>query len=311
MFEFHLPQALADDVSRCSAALAMTPFMYLLAAWTTVLAERWQSDDVWTATLTANRALPELESMVGLLVNTVPLRTRVRMTDTFGELAARVRSTVLDAYDHQEVPFEELMEHIRATGVDPAVRIPVMFVLQDAPRPSLALDEVNIAPFDLAGAGGSGGATLTTFAMTVTLTPSGNGIAGSILWRTAVVEREVVADLAAAYVRVLGNACRNPARPLTDLRQRDDRGPADLAGVPPARPLSEATPVLSAVRRWQRRAVSWLAADARRRRGVSNSAARTRPTDQRATDDGSLNDGQDRRGRHSPGVRRTVCDLRS
>ena len=215
--QFHVPQPVADEITKRSAAHAVTPFMYLLAAVKAVLAVHWRYDDIWTATLTANRTLPELEHLVGLLVNTVPLRTRVRERDTFDELLSRVRTTVVDAYDHQEVPFEELADRMRAAGVDPIARIPVLFVLQDTPRPSLSLDTVAIAPFHLHDASAAEGATLTTFAMTMTLTPTSSGMDGSILWRTALVDRESVASIADAYVRMLSNVCRNSTHPLADL----------------------------------------------------------------------------------------------
>ncbi|GAA1973153.1 non-ribosomal peptide synthetase [Kitasatospora viridis] len=106
---FTLPAAVTERVHRTARAAGATPFMVLLAAFGAVLARATGQDDLVVATFTANRASAEVEDLIGLFVNTLPLRLRVPPADPFGELLRRTRTTALAAYRHQQVPFDQLV----------------------------------------------------------------------------------------------------------------------------------------------------------------------------------------------------------
>jgi non-ribosomal peptide synthetase component F len=87
--------------------------MTLLAAFTAVLARATGQDDLVVATFTANRGSAEVEDLVGLFVNTLPLRLPVRGNPAFEELVRRTRDTALRAYRHQQVPFDQLVAALK------------------------------------------------------------------------------------------------------------------------------------------------------------------------------------------------------
>lgn len=89
-----------------------TLFMVLLAALTALLARLSGQREVTIGSPVANRSLPELEPLIGLFVNMLVLRNDVSGDPTFRELLSRVRATALDAYAHQELPFEKLVEEL-------------------------------------------------------------------------------------------------------------------------------------------------------------------------------------------------------
>ncbi|WP_235031113.1 condensation domain-containing protein, partial [Nonomuraea solani] len=123
-----------------------TLFMVLQAVYAALLARRAGQDEVVVGVPVANRSRSELEGLIGFFANTLPLRTRVRAGESFEELLGRVRDGALDAFAHQDVPFERLVEEL-APDRDLA-RNPIfqaMFVLQNAPRTGIDMDGVDLA----------------------------------------------------------------------------------------------------------------------------------------------------------------------
>ncbi|QDE88854.1 non-ribosomal peptide synthetase [Myxococcus xanthus] len=156
-----LPAALTDTVQRACREHEATPFMVLYAAFAALLYRYSQQDDFCVGTPVSGRTHPSLEGVVGLLANTVPLRTQVDASTSFASLLAQVRSTTLDALSHQDVPFEQL---VQALGVERSLsHAPLYQVMFDMHRVqgSLAdaftgLDarpvpiDIRASPFDLA-----------------------------------------------------------------------------------------------------------------------------------------------------------------
>ncbi|TMC10265.1 MAG: non-ribosomal peptide synthetase, partial [Chloroflexi bacterium] len=110
---FALTPNLTEGVRALARRLGVTPFMTLLAAYAAVLA-RWSGQsDLVLGTPVANRTRPELEDLIGRFVNTLALRVDLSGDPTFGQLLGRVREVTLDAYEHQELPFEKLVAELR------------------------------------------------------------------------------------------------------------------------------------------------------------------------------------------------------
>lgn len=107
-----VPATLARRVDELAVAERATPFMVLLAAWQAVLARRTGQARFAVGTPVAGRDRPELESALGLFVNTVVLPADLDGDPTFRELVRRSRDTALDGFAHQEVPFERIVRRV-------------------------------------------------------------------------------------------------------------------------------------------------------------------------------------------------------
>ena len=108
--EFAVDRELTERLVRLSRETGATLFMTLQAAFATLLARYCDQEDIVVGTPIANRHRAEIEPLIGFFVNTLVLRTDLSGGPTFRELIARVRRTALDAYAHQDLPFERLVE---------------------------------------------------------------------------------------------------------------------------------------------------------------------------------------------------------
>ncbi|MBN9681067.1 MULTISPECIES: non-ribosomal peptide synthetase [unclassified Corallococcus] len=141
----HLPAALAGGLAELGRSEGATPFMTLLAAFQMLLLRYTGQDDLVVGCPLSNRTRVETEGLIGFFVNTLPLRTDASGNPTFRQLLGRVRESVLAAHEHQDVPFEKLVEALaveRDLGRTPLFQ--VAFSYQDAPLPSRALQGLHL-----------------------------------------------------------------------------------------------------------------------------------------------------------------------
>ena len=119
---FQVPATLSSALSDVARGESATTFMALLACWKLLLHRYTQQDDIIIGTPTGRRYLAETEGMIGLFINNLVLRTQFTPTLTFRELLAQVRQTTIDAFTHDELPFEDLVAELRperTSGVSP------------------------------------------------------------------------------------------------------------------------------------------------------------------------------------------------
>ncbi|SEN18984.1 amino acid adenylation domain-containing protein [Stigmatella aurantiaca] len=145
-FVQRLPRALQEEVRQLGRREGLTSFMVLLAAFDALLFRYVGQEDIVVGTDVAGRNRREVEGLIGFFINQLVLRTRVEPGLSFRELLKRVRTTTLEAYAHQEVPFEKLVEAVnpeRSLGHSPIFQVKLL--LQNAPVPELRLPELTLS----------------------------------------------------------------------------------------------------------------------------------------------------------------------
>ncbi len=141
-----LSQSLTKELKNFSRQQGVTLFMTLLTAFKILLYRYTGQTDILVGSPIANRNKAEIESLIGLFVNVLVLRTELSGDLSFQELLRRVKSTALEAYIHQDLPFEKLVEELqpnRDLSYNPLFQ--VMFVLQNVPKPNLSLWDVSVS----------------------------------------------------------------------------------------------------------------------------------------------------------------------
>ncbi|HEV7829728.1 MAG TPA: amino acid adenylation domain-containing protein, partial [Pseudonocardiaceae bacterium] len=141
-----LPTKLIQALIRVGQTHGATLFMTLAAAVQVLLSRYSGQSDVAIATVTSGRKRAELENIVGFFVNTVVLRSTVNSARTFSEFVAGVRETVLNAFAHDEVPFDQLVKELQPER-DPSrhALVQAMVVLQNAMMRPREIDGLRIA----------------------------------------------------------------------------------------------------------------------------------------------------------------------
>lgn len=149
----HLQSTLNPTLTQCIKQLSrkqgVTDFMALLAAFTVLLSRYSGQTDIVVGCPIANRPQSQTEDLIGFFVNTLALRMQIDAEQTFAELLTQVRKTALEAYSHQDIPFEALVEKINPSrSLSHSPLFQVMFVLQNAPEEALELSGLNITPVE-------------------------------------------------------------------------------------------------------------------------------------------------------------------
>ncbi|WP_164021883.1 non-ribosomal peptide synthetase, partial [Pyxidicoccus trucidator] len=207
----HLPLALTEAAEALARREGATPYMLLLAAFQAVLQRYSGQDDVLVGSPIAGRRHASTEGLIGFFVNTLVLRARFTPALTFRELLAQVRDTTLGAYEHQDVPFEKLVEELhpsRDLGRTPLFQ--VLFVLQNTPDAGLSLPELTLRGVAVEH-------TVSRFELELGLSRAPDGYRGGIIFSTELFEPSTAARLAAQIQLLLEGALATPDAPLTAL----------------------------------------------------------------------------------------------
>ena len=150
---FELGIEFTKQLKGLSQELGVTLFMTLFAAFSILLYRYSGQEDIVVGTTIANRNRREIEGLIGFFVNTLVLRSHFDKNPSFSTLLHQVRQTALDAYAHQDVPFEQLVEMLqpeRSLSYNPIFQ--VMFALQNAPMAPLELPGVSFNWLQIEGA---------------------------------------------------------------------------------------------------------------------------------------------------------------
>ncbi|HKH43176.1 MAG TPA: amino acid adenylation domain-containing protein, partial [Thermoanaerobaculia bacterium] len=210
-----LPVRLDAELSARIATLCLeegvTPFMVLLAALQCLLSRHSNQLDIAVGAPVANRDRREIEDLIGFFVNVLVLRTDLAGDPRFGQLLRRVREVALDAFAHQEVPFEKLVDELRperSLSASPLVQ--VMLVLQNAPFEDLRLPGVEVAPLAIE-------ATTAKLDLTLSLHRDGETWSGWLEHSAELFDAATMRRFAGHLEVLLAGAAAQPQIPISSL----------------------------------------------------------------------------------------------
>jgi amino acid adenylation domain-containing protein len=188
-----------------------TLFMTLLAAWQVLLWRLSGETDVVVGTPVAGRGRRELEPLIGFFVNTLVLRTELGGEQSFVQVLSRVREACLDAYAHQEVPFERVVEELgpqREMSHSPLFQ--VMFALQNAPPHELALAELNVAVLEIEN-------PAARFDLALEVSEAKDELDCRLTYDTDLFAAETIARMARHFVNLVQAITTDRERPLSTV----------------------------------------------------------------------------------------------
>jgi amino acid adenylation domain-containing protein len=211
-----------ESVARLSAlggAQSATLFMTLLAGFKTMLLARSGRNDICVATAMANRSQEKTERVVGLVENTIIVRTRLDLDLSFAEALERVRHAALEAHARQQLPFDILAARMaEEDGLDLASVTQAFFILQNAFRP-LRLPDVAVRPFGDVFRQGQAVMPVDRTWLAVTLKETEEGIIGSCCYKTELFEADALQSWIASFRAILAEGVESPEMSLGRLAE--------------------------------------------------------------------------------------------
>ena len=210
-----LPVALGEAASRGLGGLVRrrgaTLFMGLLAGFEALLGRYTGQEDLLVGSPVANRNRAEVEGLIGFFVNTLVLRADASGDPSFALFLDRVREQALAAYDHQDLPFEKLVEELRPErSLSRPPLVQVTLALQNAPVPPPALPGLRLTPLP-------GRSRTAKFDLSFFFEEAGEGVSGLIEYSTDLFEAATVARLAGHLNVLLAAAAAAPESRLSEL----------------------------------------------------------------------------------------------
>ena len=206
-----LLKPLTESLKALARQEGATLFMILLAAFQTLLHRYTGQEDICVGTPIANRTRGEIEGLIGLFINTLVMRTDFSGEPTFRELLRRAREVTLDAYAHQDVPFEMVVEALhpeRDTSYNPLFQ--VMFILQNAGGRAHELPGLTLSLIEPE-------TKTATFDLTISTAETAAGMSVAVEYNTDLFEAATIKRVLGHYQTLLESVVATPDQSIATL----------------------------------------------------------------------------------------------
>ncbi|MDF4026947.1 condensation domain-containing protein, partial [Luteibacter sp. PPL201] len=231
-----IPGLVSDGVARRALELGCTAFVILLTTFAIMLSRRSGQEDIVIGTDVANRNHPGIRGLVGFLVNQGVLRTRLPGNPRCAEVLGKVHADVLDLQEHQDLPFERIVEALRprrSPGYHPIFQVKFAYQAREREDAALRLEGLDVTEVD-AGLPGIKECDLTLF-----ISQGKNGMRCAFEYAADLFAPSTVASMADEYVQLLAMIVDDPQARLDTLSTGQKAMPERNEGVPkPKRTLS-------------------------------------------------------------------------
>jgi amino acid adenylation domain-containing protein len=206
-----LPLNLTKALKALSQQEAVTLFMTLLAAFQTLLSRYSGQEDIIVGIPIAGRNQVETEGLIGLFVNSLAIRTNLSINPSFRQLLSQVREVTLEAYDHQDLPLEKLIEELKSErDLSRSPLFQVMFVFQNTPSKPWELPGLTITPLEVHSG-------TSKFDLILALEETSEGIKGGVEYNTDLFEAATITRMVGHFQTLLESIVANPQQRLSDL----------------------------------------------------------------------------------------------
>ena len=192
-----ISQQLSQSLEGLAQKEGVTLFMLLLAAYQTLLHRYTGQSDIIVGSPIAGRNRAETEGLIGFFVNMLPLRTQVEAEQNFPELLQQVKETVLAAYDHQNLPFEKLVEELQPErNLSHSPIFQVSFNLVNTPSTELELPGIKTTPIEVK-------THTAKLDLALALSQTSEGLEGVVEYNTDLFKAETINRLIGHFLTLL------------------------------------------------------------------------------------------------------------
>lgn len=210
--EFEVNEDLYVRLKELSAQQRATVHMTMLTAFQVMLARYCGQDDIAVGIPIAGRNDEALKNLIGFFVNTLVIRSDLSGNPSFLEALSRVKDNSLDAYDHQELPFEKLVEELqpaRSLGRSPLIE--VLFQLFNVSSAEFVLEDLEVSQVRPTVAH-------SKFDLEVHLFQKPRHLNGKVIYRTDLFNQSSIERMIGHYLTLLEEVVQYPTRPIRELQ---------------------------------------------------------------------------------------------
>ena len=211
ILEFELSLELTQKLTKLSREQGVTLFMTLLAAFNTLLYRYTEQSDILVGTPIANRNRSEIEGLIGFFVNTLVLRADLSGDPSFSGLLSRVRDVAMEAYSHQDLPFEMLVEALQPErDLSHSPLFQVMFILQNTPVSEVELTGLTVTPVKVQR-------DIAPFDLTLGMENTTEGLVGVFEYNTDLFDASTIERMMGHFVTLLEGIVAHPPEKISHL----------------------------------------------------------------------------------------------
>jgi amino acid adenylation domain-containing protein len=206
-----ISRSLTDAIKAFSQQEAVTPFITLTTIFQLLLHRYTGQHDILIGLPIANRNWIEIEGLIGFFANTLVLRTRFSENLTFRQMLHQVRHLAIDAYAHQDLPFEKLVEELkleRNLSYNPLFQ--VMFAFQGVPLTEVKLPNLTLQPFWVDG-------KTSRFDLMLNLSETSEGLSGIFEYNTDIFDRTTIVRMIGHLQTLLEKVVSDPDQRLSEV----------------------------------------------------------------------------------------------
>ncbi|MDJ0580938.1 non-ribosomal peptide synthetase [Crocosphaera sp.] len=209
--KFSLSQRLTQKLNQLTQQLDATLFMTLLSAFSVLLSRYSRQEDITLGSPIANRKRSEIEPLIGFFLNTLVMRVNLEDNPSVTELIKQVKKTCLEAYTHQDIPFEKLVEELQPErNMSHAPLFQVAFVLQNAPTEELKLPELTVSTIEVDRG-------IAKFDLSLFVIETEQGLKVNWEYNTDLFERKTITRMMGHFQVLLEAMVANPQEKVSKL----------------------------------------------------------------------------------------------
>ena len=210
--DFKIEKGLSEQLLQLSHQEGTTLFITLLTAFKVLLYRHSGQQDICVGSPIADRAQEEVAGLIGFFVNTLAIRSEVNSEHSFTELLQQVRATTMEAYEHQDVPFEKVVEVVvKERDISRNPMFQVFFVLQN----HLTFSDLRLGEVDLLLQQYE--QTTTQFDILFNISNTTNCLRGSVKYATNLYNETTIRRMIDHYKTLLNSIIKNPEQKIGEL----------------------------------------------------------------------------------------------
>ena len=211
-YQTSFSKEIKDQLNQLSQQHGTSLFMTLLAAFQVLLYRYTGQKDIVVGSPIANRHYKEIEGLIGFFVNTLALRTTFEDHESFTDILNKVKETTLQAYQHQDVPFEQLVDHLnipRILNRNPVFQ--VTFTFQNSSQEeALTFKQIEMEPFDHSH-------PIAKFDLSLSIHESDEGFEVGIAYAVDLFEARTIERMGDHFKELIEGILRNPTQNILEL----------------------------------------------------------------------------------------------